>query len=289
MATTITYTAPTVDYSELTLPRKSPIETNGTEGFRATRILRCAWSDRHTLAAQLQRAYQVSVTGTISRTFRIGDKYPYRDGVYVRNVISMEGAGKPAAGSGNTVSYPFADLTVEYGERNFDPDSGGGSGSSGGSDALVVVAEEEIDAAGEFLTLPNKKLYWDASQEDPIENAEAPGLLVPILSWSYSFSEDDSIPSSVKDAVGKVNSGSMSSPSLGLSFGAEEVLFHKLRVMRRTFSDGSTQSDVTLQFLIRNHSWNKFFKSATQSAQAIYDDSGSVFKPYETVNLASLL
>lgn len=286
---TIDYTAPTVNYVELTHPNRSPVESDGDDGFRATRILRCAWEDRHSLVAQLRRAYVVTA-GT--RSFRIGDKYPYRSGAFVSAVTGIEGVGKPSAGSGNTVSYPQADLTVEYTERNFDPDGGGGGsdGSDGsGSTAPVVVAEEEIDAAGEFLTLPTKKLAWDILAFDPIENAEAPGLLVPILSWSYSFSEDDSIPTSVKDAVGMVNSSSMTSPSLGLSFGAEEVLFHKLRVTRRVFADGSVQSDVTLLFLIRNHSWNKFFKSGTQEPQPIYDESGAEFKPYQTANLSAIL
>lgn len=286
----ITYTAPAVEHVELTHPRRSPMESDSGEGFQATRILRCAWASRHQLSAQLQRAYEVT---SGSRTFRIGDKYPYRDGVFVRRVTNIEGVGKPSSGSGNTVSYPQADLIVEYAERQFDPDNdggGSGSGSSGsGSTPPIIVAEEEVDGAGEFLTLPNKKLYWDSSQEDPIENPEAPGLMVSLLSWSYSFSEDDSVPVSVLNALNKVNSGATSSPSLGLSFGAEEVLFHKLRVRRQSFADGTSQSDVTLVFLIRPGGWNKFYRSANQSPQVIYDDSGTEFKPYVTVNLEALL
>lgn len=277
----VTYTAPSIPFEEVADPVRSPQEEDGENGFRATRTLQCNWADRLTLASQLLKAYVVSQSG---RVFLIGDKYPYRSRAYVKNIRGIQPVGVSSqGGSAGQISWPHARLTVEYGERDFDPSPSGGS-----SDSALVVAEETFDQSGEFLTLPNKKLYWDSSQNEPVENAEAPGFLVDMIDWTYSFTEkNSSLPAAFKDDIYKVNSVQITSRSLGITFAAEELLYLGPRVRRQIFSDGDVAMNVDLRYRFRRGTWNKFFRSANATPQQIYDDSGAVFKPYETADFKS--
>lgn len=285
-----TYTPPTISFEELSSPQGSPTESGDLESFKATRVLRCAWSDRLTLFDQLLTAYNV-VSGT--RTFVIGDKYPHRSRVYARRISSITGVGPIATDSTGVKRWEYADLRVEYESRSFDPEGGGGISDSSDSPAEAFqVAEETIQPSAEFLTFPTGSIYLDSSQKDPVAEANAPGVFIPMFDYTYSYTENlGSSGTLSSDLVNKLftcNSASISSTTLGLTFDAETLIFLGPSVRLQTLSNGDRIADVSLQFRFRRTGCNKFFVKDSATPVDIYDSSGSIIKPYEPVNFVSL-
>lgn len=285
-----TYTPPTIPFEELSSPQGSPTESGDLESFKATRVLRCAWSDRLTLFDQLLTAYKVT-SGL--RTFVVGDKYPHRDRVYVRRISSITGVGPIATDSTGVKRWEYADLRVEYESRSFDPSGGGGISDSSDSPAEAFqVAEETIQPSAEFLTLPTGAIYLDASQNDLVAESNAPGVLIAMFDYTYSYTENlgnnGTLSSDLIDKLFTCNSATISSTTLGLTFAAETLLFLGASVQLQTLSNGDRIADVSLPFRFRRTGWNRFFVKDSATPVVVYDSSGSVIEPYEPVNFASM-
>lgn len=283
----VTYTAPTIDYEDVTFGlANGPVESFSQNGFTATRFLKCAWADRLTLADQLQTAYQVAQSG---RVYRIGDLYPHKSGVYVRSVSSIRPAGKSSTGANaKTAAWSDAMLTVEYEERQFNPNASADSSDSS-SDPAFVIATETFETSAEFLTLPNQTLYWDNAQAEPLKDLEVPTRIIGMGDWAYEFDAESELDQDLADNTGYCNSGALTAPTLGLNFAAETLLYRGLRVRREIVLGSNTVRRVSLRFTYRPSGWNKFFRSGEQTAQVVYDSSGTEFKPVPTANFVSML
>ncbi len=285
----ITYSNPTakVNFSEMTAPRKSPIEAQTEQGFRATRYLKCAWRDRLTLMDALTGAYRIELTNSsLNRRFVRGDKYPWREGVFFKRVSNIEPFGEPsAADAGNHIADwdgpgAFAVLTCEYEEQDFNDDTQQ-------TDTEVKYAEEEISVAAEYLTLPSEKLKWVGSNTEIGDATVA--RVVRMLEWNISFTEMDTIPQGLADHSGKVNSVSVTSRTLGVTFGPEQLLYNGIKAKRELFIDGARAWAVTLGFLLKPFSWNKAFRAGKQAPQAMKSDTEDPYKPYPIVSFAGSL
>jgi hypothetical protein len=154
-----------IDYEEM---EGSPTEQyNGPQGFQATRILRCAWADRLTLADELQGAFLVG--GVYVNN--LPHLYPHRGGVRCTGVSNIAGHddNNPRAYGGDhkVAGYTFALLTANYASQQ--PGAGGGGGS-------VELTDETIEPFSEFVTLPPDGLTW--------VNGSGPALTRPWASCS---------------------------------------------------------------------------------------------------------
>lgn len=279
----VIYTAPTIDFEELTAPTTSPSESNDrSSGFKATRTLRCAWADRLTLMDQLLRAY--AITGSTGNFFR-GDFYPHRDKVYVTNISGIKAHGRSGPGSSNKIaSWTMADLTVQYEQLSFDPDGGDSSDSSDPSQFNVW--EESVNYSAEFITLPDVTLYWDNAQNAKVENVEAPALTIPNMEWTLSGTLATPLPGGIVSMVGRVNDAQIKTTSLGLTFAAETLLYTGAQIQREV-GDGAV--DLSLAFIYKPTGWNRFFKSGEQDPQQLFTRTGAAYDPFQTADFVGQL
>jgi hypothetical protein len=229
----------------------SPRENWGTDGFKATRRLECAWTDRKSLVEEILRPTQDT-----------GLEYPNLTGT---NAYAARAAVEPhpgaQLGTGSTASYEKALVTVEYETVN---DQGG--------------IRESIEPTAEFLTLNNEGYKWKHSFLDLTVNVdpqEAPGFLKTGLDYVVERPYIDTIPSKILDYVGAVNHKAVTPTSAGMQqfrFEAETLLFNPPTCERVYKPDGTPSWRVTLRFTYKPNwdqsvappvarGWNHFWVS----------------------------
>jgi hypothetical protein len=262
-----------VDYEEMA---GSPAESIGANGFEATRILRCAWADRITLARELG--------GEFDGTIDLPQVYPHDAGARVVEIPSIAGHDDdaPTAYLGNTriAAYQYALLTVKYGRGV--PASGGGGGSP-------ELTDETVEPLTEFVTLSPKGMTWGSLGGTPLENDEAPGMLLKSFNWVFTRMNVSDIPAAVDTLIGNVNNSTIESRSLGFTFSPETLLYTPPFLSRKVNADGVT-SRWTIQFRFsrRPQGWNKFFRPETNAWDSIYKGATQV-KPYPLGDFLTLI
>ena len=133
----------------------SPVEDWTEDGeFKATRILKCAWDDRHTLAKEL-RGY-VTRSGNDITMVR-SHPYPGFSGVFCRGVGIVSFAGILNGTDPQVATYDFAVLSASYDSMPDLVDS-----------ETNVLITESLEPNVEFLTIPNRHLYWDQGGADQL-------------------------------------------------------------------------------------------------------------------------
>jgi hypothetical protein len=265
-----------VTYEEM---EGSPQEEFGEQGFTATRTLRCDWDERLLLAIELRG-------GVISGAYVAPATYPHFSAARCQSIGIVghdEDRPMPLAGDTSKASYEKALLTVRYGIPNT-----GGSGT-GTSDDPVIVYEENLEGWAEYLTQEPVGLAWGSDSGDPLTADETPGKLLKGLTWVYTRHFLTSVPAEVLTLPGKVNDSTMSSPSLGLTFPAETLLFNPPLLARQVTSDGTATVSLTYRFNSKEHTWNRFWRAASQSWEQIFViETNTVFKPYEPADFTPL-
>ncbi len=282
----VTYTEPSIDYEESTIGFASPTEALTDQGLAATRILRCAWVDRLTLASQLKVAHRIVLTsGPTTRVFFKGDQYPHDPSIFVRDISSIRPLDGPLTDADLRVAkYTTAELTVNYSIQDFDPNQQ--------DEDAVKYADEELSTAAEFLTLPSTSLFWDDGGAVSLGTEANISRLIRMMEWVFTFTELDTIPPGLVLNVGTVNSVAVLSRSLGIPFPAETLLYNGSRSSRELFIEGARAWRTALRFTFRPQGWNKFFRDDVigQAPVPVFLGDGSgEHKPYTPINFQSEL
>jgi len=254
-----------VSYKELEGSGKVSYRAEG--GVVAERIFEVDWADRLTFADELR--------GTVGPVIRTRPAtFPGMDWMFCVDV-AVEGSGR-VLGTSDVIAYDKAKVTARYEPGEFDE----------GDDRLLVT--ESLEPSVEFLTMPSEGLFWDNAQEEPIAPEEAPGKLHIELAWIYTKHEVLELPAATLTLLGHVNQVAMRSPTLGLTFAAETLLYHIRPLVREITTEGVQAWTVTYVFNYNPPGWNKYYRPSEEDGdgtpvwQSMYDDTGDVWKQYPT-------
>jgi len=184
------------------------------------------------------------------------------------------------------LTWTHARISVGYAVPDYSLSQAGGDGEQ-------VIVSESLDAAAEFLTLPHNKLFWTyggGSATDPI-NREVPiGRLLRMVNWNYTIHHVLRVTKNVIDLVGSVNSIDVTSPTLGLTFPAETLLYNGPRMSQEITVSGFRARTLEMSYTYRPAGWNKLPRFAGNGDFAIfYDEFGNQVKPYPPADFNLLL
>lgn len=255
----------------------SPVERLLPSGFQATRRLKCAWADRLDLARELSGSaewVEDALVVTPAAT------YPTFSAAAVRSVeISPFGSVSADAEDSSLAAYPAAILTVRYATPSAD------SSSSASPTTLVA---ESLEPTVEFLTLSADGLRWTSTTGTALLPDEAPSRLIRGLNWVYTRYRMPVVVPATFSLVGKVNSASITSTTLGVSFAAETLLYNPPTLRRTTSLAGVSDWQVTYRFSYRPTGWNRFWRSSTAAFEQIFTASAGL-TVYPTGDFTALL
>lgn len=267
----------------------SPTEDMSQDSFSATRTLVCAWPDRITLAQELLAGYEVTA-GALR--VNVGRLYPHQAGVYAVSVDSIEPYenGKTQAYNGDSTiaSHAVAKLTVRYENKNFDPTLS--QGVNGGSSTQI--AEESTSTTSQFLSLPEgQDIYLDTpTTRTLLPRGSYPGVIVRGMQWNYTLNQVRAVPSGWRAYAGYVNSDSVTSNSLGLTFAPETLLFLGATLTRTITTSGPQAWKASLALAHRESTWN-LFPDSYGSFYGLYTaiTGGTQKKPYPSTSFVTNL
>ena len=248
----------TVDCSEEfnTQQEGHDVETGRT----ASVVLRCAWIDRHALMADI-----------------LGNRRPWPHGGFSEPPTASSASCSPAptqyATSGQACEYIDALVTVNY--TPFAKD----------------LISESLEPTAEFSQLDFKRFRWTDKNGDPLLEAEAPGRLIRGLNLVRTLYEvQPPLPIQLLTLVGKCNKTAYYSALLNLMFDKETLLYGAPKLDRTITTQGSKGWNITLKFTFKPETWNKYWRSKTETYEYIYDVEGNnPFKSYPPDNFAALL
>lgn len=229
--------------------------------------LKCAWSQRQ---------------GVMSNLLTYAKAWPYHSQA---TAFAKTGSIQPFPGEAGTrlgsgYSYEFALLTVNFESLNK---------VEGEDPEEVTIFSESIEPTAEFLTLPTDGFYWDNTQTVALKEGESPGRLQIALDYCVTFYKLPVIPAAALTLIGKVNNASVSSPSLGLTFAAETLLFNPPRINRNVTINGDNSYTMQCRYSYRPTGWNQFWRAKTQAWASIYDDAGTQYKNFQTASFAGMV
>lgn len=244
----------TISHEELS---GSPIEDHDEEGFTAVRRLKCAWSDRFSLAKQLQGG--TDSTGQYFVPARYPDRADAR--VVTVKVEPFHNKSEAADGDSRIASYDDARLTVQY-----ETPRGGST-----ADDEETLVSESLAPIAEFLTLPGE-YYWDsgAAQVLPLGESGTPGKLIRSIDWIYTRHKIVNPPAALLTQMGSVNSAVITSASLGWTFDPETLLFNPPSLRRVITTEGVRAWEAELTFSYRRSGWNKYWNPDTGQFDPVY-------------------
>ncbi len=251
------------------------------QNIRAQRNLQCNWADRYYLAQQLLGHSTWAGGSTIH--YMLPQAFPDSYGLYC-NKVRIQPFGAPIdSGDTKIMAYTKSRLVVSYKPVPLP--------ESGGAPQAQILVSESIDPVAEFLTMPNRKLYWDNAQAVELSADEAPGIIIHMVDWVYTIHQLPYIPSEVFTKIGYCNSASVVSKGLGKTFEAETLLYNPPSASREIDSFGFYAWSLTMRFTYRPQGWNKFPKAGEHSLdfRVIYNSGGDPLKIYPTTNLGDLI
>lgn len=226
-------------------------------GGSATVQLQCNWSDRHALINDL--------LGT-PRSF------PYNASLTAMQAGCVPLPSKPTT-DGQACVYTDALVTVTY------------------SNQIVDVASEVIEPFTEFNELDYRRFRWTSgvTGRPLIEGEQAP-FQIPMLNLVRTRYRLSEIPAEVITCLGCCNSIAYTSEILGITFGAETMLYQPQGINRSFTTLGTTGWTLGIKFACKPWGWNKFWNSSAQAYQNIYLAGATVpYKPYTPTLFGALL
>lgn len=150
------------------------------------------------------------------------------------------------------------------------------------------IYSEELRPHAEALRLDHKDFMW--SNKDPVKEGESPIRIVrsfDLVRTIYDLRPP--LPSLLLDGPGCVNASSYLSPTLGLNFPAETLLFGDPSMSRSLTQQGFTGIILTLTFSYRKDGWNKFWRAKTQSYESIQKLDGLEYKNHPPIDFSQIL
>lgn len=264
----------TISYEEI--DRTEEYQSNG---FSAVRKYKCAWGDRLILSKDLLG--RVVNSGTTFNYFLPQQHPDYPSCVALRVTIAPFSRKTTDSGTTTNIAYEEAELTVNFGIPTMDIRE---------DEPERVLVTEELQPSSEFITAPNRKLYWDTEQEEELETDEAPGLLVRMVEWIYTIHFLADLPTNLLDYIGCVNSVDVYSPTLGLTFDAGTLLVNEPSLRRQITTDEVKSWEVTYRFSHRPQGWNNLPKAGQGlNFQPVYDETGARVYFYDEADIRDLL
>lgn len=214
----------------------SPVEEATDTSFTATVKLRCPWSDRNSLSAELSNytAYQSGVVQARARSIGI---VPF---------TAVQGAGPSLQ-----ADYEDAIVTIQY---VFDKDTP--------SESDGVLFSESLEPTAQNLTMQWESFIWKTSQI-PILQGEQPGKILRGMDYVLTKYNLAAIPSAALTLVGCCNLAAMTASTLGLTFAAQTLLFNPPSLQRKVSLGPSPENKWTATYRLtyKPEGWNKFWNS----------------------------
>lgn len=184
-----------------------------------------------------------------------------------------------ANGSGLDYAEALLDFTFETINKKDDSDTGD-----------TTIYDESFEPTAEFLQISPSGFYWDNAQTELIKKEEAPGRLVISLDYCVTISNLSLIPDSVLNLIGKVNDHDVVSPSLGVTFVTESLLFNPPKISRKVTVKGDNKFTMQCRYTYRKDGWNKFWRAGTVGDWGIiYDKTGTQYKNYHTASFVGMV
>ncbi len=186
---------------------------------------------------------------------------------------------------GSTPQFQFAVVTVSYGvlswEQAATPEGVSHSFPNEGSPGQpFTYAIQEIDFAGEFITIPEGKITFSDGTlvKAPI------GKHVGSATLRFTRKFVPYLPiANILRLMNKLNNQTM--------FGAErgKIRFADAKTHREAVSDGTKVQEIELIFAWREHDWNEFLNPADMVWDSVHLNGDSSKTPYEYDDLRVLL
>ena len=278
----------TVAYDEM---RGSPTQEHwlATGAFEATRMLRCAWGQRHTLALQLR--------GQVGGFILSPQGYPSVSSAIVRDVsISPEGTLNKSSAGALPNTYDYAILTVRYSTS-----LNGAAQTVTYDDGSGVVLEESFSPSAEFLSLGVKGLNWNTPPDTAgmLKETEAPGRILRTLDWTIARTNAPKPDADENFYMGYVNQSPVASLATGQTFGVETLLFLGLGMSASYDEADNATWSTTYQFQYKPTNWNRFprgepdpdivYPGERRDMHRLYDANGDLWSPYPAVDFTEVL
>jgi hypothetical protein len=228
-------------------------------GLAASVVLRCAYSNRHLLAADILMNRYAWPFGGWSVAPRASSAA----------IVAERQSGGPA--DGQAMNYTGdALVTVNY--------TTGKAGDPTSEDLI----SESLELTAEFITQDHRNFTWgNVAGGDPLTEQEAPGKQKKSLSLVRTFFQLPSIPVSILDLPGSSNDDDYTSALLGLTFPEETLLFVPMGMSRTIKSNGTAGWNLTISFPYQPGGWNKHWRAKTGLNTAIWNKNlGAVHKNF---------
>ena len=239
-------------------------EVDTDEGMTCTVQLQCAYGIRRDVMADIigGRVYWPLLTGLTKPPFAVSG--------------SAKGFEQKTTSTGQTLDYEMATLTINYESKGKDPED---------------LISESLEPTCEFITLSPAGFSWTDVNGDPLSEEEAPGKQFRGLNLNRTiYKWEPPLPAGLLTNAGKVNDTLYTSSLLGLSFPAETLLFIPPTMDRTITSDGEDAFNVSLKFAYKPDGWNKFWRTKTQSFEAIYShELAAEYKNYPLGDFSAFL
>jgi len=219
----------------------------------ASVTLRCAYADRHLVAADI-----------------CGNRRPWPKGGFGLTPRAAKAGIRPAENAGVNIGQMcnplHALVTVYYSSRNED------------------VVTESLEPTNEFVQLDHRMFRWNSGTGDHLAEEEAPGRLVRLINFVRTEMYVTGLNPSIMSLMGSVNNDAVSSSLLfGLSFAAETLLLAPPTVNRKISAFGVQQYDQILKWSYNPAGWNTYYRAKTGNYEKIYVAGAS--DPYNSYPL----
>jgi hypothetical protein len=228
-------------------------------GMSASVTLRCAYGNRHLLAADI-----------------LTNRYMWPFGGWTvaprASSAAITTAGQRFVADGQACNYAQGDalVTVNY-----------TTGKAGDPTSEDLVSES-LEMVADFITMDHHNFSWgNAAGGDPLTEQEAPGKQKKSLALVRTLYQVPSVPASILDLVGSSNDDDYTSALLGITFPEETLLFTVPGLSRTIRTDGTSGWNMTVAFPYQKDTWNKHWRAKTGLNTAIWNKNlGQVHKNF---------
>lgn len=155
------------------------------------------------------------------------------------------------------------------------------------SNTIRTIVSEEIEPIAEFIRLDPRRFRWSSGA--PLTEGEAPGYLYQTMNLIFKYTNQLTVPPAFLTGIGHVHNAAWVSPTTGLTYASETLLFCPAPISNTYTTGGSTGFNYTIKFAYRPNGWNKYWRPQTQAWENIYLDNGTLYNSYPPADLSSLL
>ncbi len=253
----------------------SPRE-NYNPSFTASRVLRCAWGDRHVLVDEI-------VGGDAGQGLLYEPATATQGRALTASILPAPGQQIPF--SSTVAGYESALVTINYGF---------GKGES------VNLVSESLEPTAEFMTEDNRLYQWDTEVLDAdlmLKEDEAPGRLLIGLDYVLTRYQVPLIPASILTLPGSVNDATVTSstlqisagPAVFMSFAAQTLLFQSPVMDRTIQTDNSPTWTLRYRLSFRAPGWNVYWRSKNQAYETIFRTGQGAYVSYPLASFSGIL